>query len=152
MLARVLPFLCVLACSTSPADGGAVDLLVRSDKPVYTLAADQSAKPLLINRGDRPVYLPMNEYVAVEHLEAGIWQQGIVWFVVDGDGISFRLDPGDRLAAEPMDFGYINREPGNTASCLKWRWILRVTNYCPTPRPAQRRSRCNPRVGNAEAA
>jgi hypothetical protein len=111
MLARVLPFLCVLACSTSPADGGAVDLLVRSDKPVYTLA-DRSAKPLLINRGDRPVYLPMNEYVAVEHLEAGIWQQGIVWFVVDGDGISFRLDLGDSLATEPMDFGYINREPG----------------------------------------
>jgi hypothetical protein len=120
MLARVLPFLCVLACSTSPADGGAVDLLVSSDKPVYTLAADQSAKPLLINRGDRPVYLPMNENVAVEHLEAGIWQQGIVWFVVDGDGISFRLDPGDSLAAEPMDFGYINREPG------QYRFVFEV--------------------------
>jgi hypothetical protein len=62
----------------------------------------------------------MNEYVAVEHLEAGIWQQGIVWFVVDGDGISFRLDPGDSLAAEPMDFGYINREPG------QYRFVFEV--------------------------
>jgi hypothetical protein len=47
----------------------------------------------------------MNEYVAVEHLETGTWRQGVVWFAVDGAGISFRLEPGDSIAAFPMDFG-----------------------------------------------
>ncbi len=97
-----------------------MDLLARSDRTVYSLAVDQSAQALLLNRGERPVYLPMNEYVAVEHLEAGSWQPGVVWFAVDGDGISFRLDPGDSLAAFPLDFGYVNRAPG------QYRFVFEV--------------------------
>jgi hypothetical protein len=120
MLARLFPLLAVLACSTGPADDGAVDLLVRSDKPSYSLAVDHSAVPLLVNRSGRPVYLPMNEYVAVEHLEGGTWQEGAVWFAVDGDGISFRLESGDSLAADSMDFVYINREPG------QYRFVFEV--------------------------
>lgn len=119
MLKRLLPLLAVVACSTGPTDEGAVDLLVRSDKPSYSLSADQSAVPLLINRG-RPVYLPMNEYVAVEHLVEGTWQQGVVWFSVDGDGVSFRLDSGDSVDAMPMDFGYIDQEPG------RYRFVFEV--------------------------
>jgi hypothetical protein len=120
MLKRLFPLLAVVACSTSPTDEGAVELLVRSDKPAYSLTVDHSAVPLLINRSGRPVYLPMNEYVAVEHLAEGTWQQGVVWFTVDGDGVSFRLDPGDSLAAEPMDFLYVDREPG------QYRFVFEV--------------------------
>jgi hypothetical protein len=120
MLKRLLPLLAVVACSTGPTDEGAVDLLVRSDKPSYSLSVDHSAVPLLINRSGRPVYLPMNEYVAVEHLAGGTWQQGVVWFAVDGDGISFRLDSGDSVDAMAMDFGYIDREPG------QYRFVFEV--------------------------
>jgi hypothetical protein len=110
---RFLPsLLCVAACSTEPKAAGSVDLLVRSDKSVYSLAVDSSARPTLLNRGERPVYLPMNEYVAVEHLSAGAWEEGVVWFAVDGPGISFRVEPGDSVLAFPMSFGYINRQPG----------------------------------------
>ena len=120
MLKRLFPLLAVVACSTGPSDEGAVDLLVRSDKPSYSLSVDRSAMPLLINRSGRPVYLPMNEYVAVEHLAEGTWQQGVVWFSVDGDGVSFRLDSGDSVDAMPMDFVYIDREPG------QYRFVFEV--------------------------
>ena len=120
MLKRLFPLLAVVACSTGPPDEGAVDLLVRSDKPSYSLSVDQSAVPVLINRSGRPVYLPMNEYVAVERLADGAWQQGVVWFTVDGDGVSFRLDSGDSVDAMPMDFAYIDREPG------QYRFVFEV--------------------------
>jgi hypothetical protein len=120
MLKRLFPLLAVVACSTGPADDGAVDLLVRSDKPSYSLSVDHSAVPLLINRSGRPVYLPMNEYVAVEHLVESTWQQGVVWFTVDGDGVSFRLDSGDSVDAMPMDFGYVDRKPG------QYRFVFEV--------------------------
>lgn len=120
MLKRLFPLLAVVACSTGPTDEGSVDLLVRSDKPAYSLSVDHSALPMLINRSGRPVYLPMNEYVAVEHLVEGTWQQGVVWFTVDGDGVSFRLDSGDSVDAMPMDFAYIDREPG------QYRFVFEV--------------------------
>jgi hypothetical protein len=112
MRGHLLPLLCLAACSTGPSEDLAVSLLVRSDKAVYSLTLDSAAQPVLLNRGQRPIYLPMNEYVAVEHLEAGTWQQGIAWFAVDGAGISFRVAPGDSEAALPMDFAYIERAPG----------------------------------------
>lgn len=120
MLKRLLPLLAVVACSTGPTDEGAVDLLVRSDKPSYSLSVDHSAVPLLINRSGRPVYLPMTQYVAIEHLVEGTWQQGVVWFEQDGDGVTFRLDSGDSVAAMPMDFAYIDRVPG------QYRFVFEV--------------------------
>jgi hypothetical protein len=120
MLKRLFPLLVVMACSTGPTDEEAAELLVRSDKPSYSLSVDHSAVPLLINRSGRPVYLPMNEYVAVEHLVEGVWQQGVVWFTVDGIGASFRLDSGDSLATDTMDFAYIDREPG------QYRFVFQV--------------------------
>lgn len=112
--------LLTVACTTGPSEGVSVNLLVRSDKAVYSLAADHSAQLVLHNRGDRSVFLPMNEYVAVEHLEAGGWGEGIVWFTVDGVGISFRLSPGDSLVGHPMDFRYIDQQPG------QYRFVFEV--------------------------
>jgi hypothetical protein len=120
MLKRLFPLLAVVACGTGPTDEGSADLLVRSDKSSYSLSVDHSAVPVLINWSARPVYLPMNEYVAVEHLVEGTWQPGVVWFTVDGIGVSFRLDSGDSLATDSMDFAYIDREPG------QYRFVFEV--------------------------
>jgi hypothetical protein len=151
MLKRLFPLLAVMACSTGPTDEGATDLLVRSDKPSYSLSVDHSAVPLLINRSGRPVYLPMNQYVAVEHLAEGTWQQGVVWFEQDGDGVSFRLDSGDSVDAIPMDFAYIDREPG------QYRFVFEVAldsqGHTRLPSSATRSApfRYDPRVVAPEA-
>lgn len=90
-----------------------VHLRVTSDKRQYSLASDQAAIPTLVNLGPAVVYAPMNEYVYVEHFEAGRWQDRRPWFAVDGVGISFPIPAGDSLvAAIPMGFGYVNRQPG----------------------------------------
>ena len=120
MRAYLLPLLYLMACSTGPSDDAAVDLRASSDQTVYSLTNDQSAQAVLVNRGHRPVYLPMNAYVAIEHLDGETWQQGIVWFAVDGAGISFRLEPGDSVMAQPMDFAYVGREPG------QYRFVFEV--------------------------
>jgi hypothetical protein len=55
----------------------------------------------------------MNEYVYVERLVDGRWQDRRPWFAVDGLGISFPVPAGDSLvAAIPMGFGYVDRQPG----------------------------------------
>src|SRR5436309_15650493 len=63
----------IAACSDrSPtASAGTLELTVSSDRSVYSLATDRGAVPILINRGSVRVYLPMNEYVAVQRFELG---------------------------------------------------------------------------------
>jgi hypothetical protein len=148
MLKRLFPLLAVVgwACSAGPTDDGAVDLLVRSDKPSYSLTVDHSAVPLLINRSGRPVYLPMNEYVVVEHLAEGTWQQGVGWFAVDGDGVSFAWIPAPAWPPIQWTLSISAGSQGNTALCLRLRWIRRVARDSHTPRPARHRLRYDPKV------
>jgi hypothetical protein len=73
---------------------------------------DEAAQPTLVNLGTVPIYAPMNEYVYVERWSGENWIDRIPWFVVDGNGASFPIAPGDSLAALPMDFDYINNLAG----------------------------------------
>ena len=114
---RTLPIaaalLAVAAACTDPASStGTIELTVVTDQSTYSLETDSTAEPFLINSGSVRVYLPMNEYVAVQRFEAGAWSEPRPWFAVDGIGISFSLEPGDTLRSGPMDFRYVDRTPG----------------------------------------
>jgi hypothetical protein len=98
--------------SGEPSDLEAPDLLVRTDKAVYSLALDRAARATLVNQGALPIYAPMNEYVYVEHWNGKHWINRTPWFAVDGIGRSFAVAAGDSLAAMPMDFDYVNNRPG----------------------------------------
>jgi hypothetical protein len=106
------------ACgSTEPSVAA---LLVRTDKPVYSLAVDRAATPTLVNQGSRQIYAPMNEYVYVERWSGNGWIDRSPWFVVDGLGVSFPIAPGDSLVALPMDFGYVSNRVG------RYRFVFEV--------------------------
>ena len=99
------------ACDKTPADLPTAQLQVRTDKSEYSLASDNAATTVLLNLGPAVVYAPMNEYVYVERLVGGRWQDRRPWFAVDGVGISFPVAPGDSLA-ESMGFRVVGRQPG----------------------------------------
>jgi predicted small lipoprotein YifL len=98
--------------SSGPSDLPVADLLVRTDKPAYSLAVDQAAQPILVNQGTVSIYAPMNEYVYIEQWTGQEWINRTSWFTVDGYGTSLPIAPGDSLAALPMDFGYVNNRAG----------------------------------------
>jgi hypothetical protein len=100
------------ACTEPTGSTGTIELTVLTDQSTYSLATDTAAEPFLINSGSVPVYLPLNEFVAVQRFEAGAWSEPRPWFAVDGIGISFPLEPGDTLRSGPMDFRYVDRTPG----------------------------------------
>jgi hypothetical protein len=102
----------IAACADPTGSTGAIELTVLTDHPAYSLATDQAAEPILINRGSVRVYLPMNEYVAVQRFEAGAWSEPRPWFAVDGVEDSFTLEPGATLRSLPMNFGYVASTPG----------------------------------------
>ena len=104
--------LAIAACTAPTGSTGTIELTVVTDRATYSLATDSAAEPFLINSGSAPVYLPMNEYVAVQRFEAGAWSEPRPWFAVDGIGISFPLEPGDTLRSLSMDFRYVDRTPG----------------------------------------
>ncbi len=108
----VLGIIGLLACHNAPTALPSVQLLVRSDKPQYSLASDVEARTELVNLGPAVVYAPMNEYVYVERFEGGRWQDRHPWFAVDGIGISFPVDVGDTLSGFSMSFAYVDRRPG----------------------------------------
>ena len=108
----VLGIIGLLACHNAPTALPSVQLLVRSDKPQYSLASDVEARTELVNLGPAVVYAPMNEYVYVERFEGGRWQDRHPWFAVDGVGISFPVDVGDTLSGFSMSFAYVDRRPG----------------------------------------
>ena len=120
MLAVLCGFVAAIAaCSDRSPTGstGTLELTVLSDRSVYSLATDSGAEPILVNRGSVRVYLPMNEYVFVQRFEAGAWSEPRPWFVVDGIGISFSLEPGDTLRSWPMDFRYVDRTKSSANRC-----------------------------------
>jgi len=102
----------IAACTAPTGSAGTIELTVVTDRATYSLATDRAAEPFLINSGSVRVYLPMNEYVAVQRFEAGAWSEPRPWFAVDGIGISFPLEPGDTLRSWSMDFRYVDRIPG----------------------------------------
>src|SRR5258705_13653737 len=92
------------ACTDPATSTGTIELTVLTDHSTYSLATDSAAEPFLINSGSVPVYLPMNEYVAVQRFEAGAWSEPRPWVAGDGIGISVSLDPGGTLGAGPVEF------------------------------------------------
>ena len=102
-----------LSCNNPTGGSGSVTLVVQTDKSTYSLTLDTAAQTLLINRGSVRVYAPMNEYVAVQRFQDGVWGAAQPWFTVDGAGISFPIMPGDTLRALPMDFAYVGDAPGH---------------------------------------
>jgi hypothetical protein len=99
-----------VACATGP-DDRVLQLLVRTDKALYSLATDNAAAVTLVNQGTMSIYAPMNEYVYVQRFQDGEWWEPMPWFFVDGATPSFPVVPGDSLVAWPMDFDYVGRRP-----------------------------------------
>jgi hypothetical protein len=115
--ARLLSILLALTAtagcgSTDPSGLGVADLLVKTDKSVYSLSVDAEARVILINRGPVQIYAPMNEYVYVEQWSENGWINRSPWFTVDGADVSFPVAPGDSLTSPPMSFWYVNRRAG----------------------------------------
>jgi hypothetical protein len=98
--------------SSEPSELRLAELLVRTDKPSYSLAVDYGARPTLINRSSFPIYAPMNEYVYVEQWSDNGWVNRTPWFAVDGSSLSFPVAPGDSLTGPEMSFGYVNNRAG----------------------------------------
>ena len=81
----------VLACDDGPTDSsqtdfssiepGSVQLEIKTDKPVYSAAADSGATPILTNLGPDTVYAVMGEWVYLEELVNDEWTFAAVWFV-----------------------------------------------------------------------
>ena len=113
--------LAALGCeSTGAVDLRGAELLVRSDKPSYSLAVDHAARPTLINQGPAPIYAPMNEYVYVEQWSENGWINRTAWFAVDGSTPTLTIAPGDSLTAPAMDFSYVDGRAGT------YRFIFEV--------------------------
>jgi hypothetical protein len=101
------------ACDSSGPSGlPTPDLMVKTDKSVYSLAEDIEAEVVLINQGSMQIYAPMAEYVFVEQWSDNGWINRRAWFVVDGSEPSFPVAPGDSLTSPAMSFGYVNRRAG----------------------------------------
>jgi hypothetical protein len=110
--ARLFPALLVLiltACDSDASGIGLPELLVRTDKTVYSKAADGPVNTFLVNQSSTPVYVLMGDYVYIEQASDNGWLYHGPWFFVDGFGMSFTLAPGDTLLPLPMDLDYIGR-------------------------------------------
>ena len=113
LLAILLAITALIGCgSTGPSGLPAPDLVVKTDKPVYSLSVDVEAHVTLINTGSVQIYAPMNEYVFVEQWSDNGWINRSPWFAIDGVGPSFPVAPGDTLSSPAMSFGYVNRRAG----------------------------------------
>jgi len=100
-------------CGDDPAGPlGPFDLIVATDKAEYSLTTDSVARVTLTNRSDRVVYLPMASYLVYERLRDGEWRDPFAWFVVDGIGRSFSLDPGAAVTDELQLQFYLPDQPG----------------------------------------
>jgi hypothetical protein len=99
-------------CDRDPAAPADTTVVVRTDKPAYSLATDAAARTVLVNLGPGAVHAPMGTYVFVERRVDGRWQDRRAWFIVDGTGPSFAIQPGDSVVALSMQFGYVDHSPG----------------------------------------
>jgi hypothetical protein len=110
LLPALLALSAVAACgSTDPSGLGAAELLVRTDKAIYSKADDGPVSTTLVNQGSVPVYLLMGDYVYIEQASDNGWIYQGPWFFVDGYTVSFPLAAGDSLEVLPMDLDYIAR-------------------------------------------
>jgi hypothetical protein len=109
----ILVLAAINGCGTSePNQDLLVDLVVRTDKPVYSLAVDEAAVVTLFNLGTRRLYVPMGEYVHIQQWGGDSWINSMPWFFIDGYTLSLKIEPGDSLVALPMDFGYVGNRAG----------------------------------------
>lgn len=104
--------LAITGCGGGPTGPRQFDLVVATDKPEYSLDIDSLVRVTLTNRSHRVVYLPMGSYVVYERLRAGDWRDGFAWFILDGLGPSFSLDPGDAVTDELQLGFYLRDQPG----------------------------------------
>lgn len=110
--ARLFPalfFLILTACDSDASGIALPELLVRTDKTVYSKAVDGPVNTFLVNQSTTPVYVLMGDYVYVEQASDNGWLYHGPWFFVDGFTPSFTLAPGDTLLPFPMDLDYIGR-------------------------------------------
>ena len=122
MLPTLLAVTTFIGCgSTSPSALTTPDLVVKTDKSVYSLSEDVEAHVSQVNPGPLQIYAPMNEYVFVEEWSENGWINRQPWFAVDGFGPSFPVAPGDTLQSPAMSFGYIGRRAG------VYRFVFHVT-------------------------
>jgi hypothetical protein len=52
-------------------------LTIETDKPVYSLAADSTARVTLTNRSGARIYMPMGSYLEYERLVGAEWGGGL---------------------------------------------------------------------------
>jgi hypothetical protein len=105
----VLPLILAGCGSAEPSEAGPADVQVRIEKPVYSFALDSSVGSAVHNRGERPIYVPMGEYVHIEQWSDNGWIYRGPWFFVDGYGPSFAVAAGDSLVPPAMNLSYLNR-------------------------------------------
>jgi hypothetical protein len=109
-LCPALLLVLVAACgSTEPSAIAAPDLLVRTDKSMYSKSADEAVIVTLVNQGSTPIHVLMGDYVYIEQASDNGWLYKGPWFFADGYGPSFPVAPGDTLGALPMGLDYIAR-------------------------------------------
>jgi hypothetical protein len=103
-----------LGCGNGSAVGPEPELIlaIETDKPVYSLGADRVARVTLINRSDRPVFLPMGSYLECERLVGGEWRDAFQWFAVDGSDLSLPLAGGAARTDQLDLWAYLADRPG----------------------------------------
>jgi hypothetical protein len=95
--------------STDPSGLSIAELLVQTDKAIYSMAHNEPVKITVINHGSSKVFFLMGDYVYIEQASDNGWIYRGPWFFVDGMGMSFSLAPGDSMEVLPMDMAYVNR-------------------------------------------
>lgn len=131
----LLVSLMATGCGDAAGPGRGFDLAVATDKSEYSLRGDSLARVSLANRSDRSVYLPMGIYVVYERLRDGEWQDAVAWFIVDGIGPSFRLEPGATSADEFQVPLYLADQPGT----YRFRYFVYVDPKLRFPLPTDER-------------
>jgi hypothetical protein len=110
-------------------------LAVETDKPGYSLGADRVARVTLINRSERPVYLPMGSYLECERLVEGEWRDAFQWFAVDGIGRSLPLVGGAARTDELDIRDYLDNRPGT----YRFQYRLYADHNLRAPVPLEER-------------
>ena len=126
--------LTLAACgdSTAPAR---FQVVVTTDKPVYTSGVDKSAVATIENRSNRTVYLPKDFYVFSERLVRGSWTDPFAWFFAGGTfEESIPLAPGEKLSNPLPLYYYIGY-----AAPLRIRYLAYEDARMTRSLPAQQR-------------
>jgi hypothetical protein len=87
-------------------------LTIETDKPVYSLAADSTARVTLTNRSGARIYMPMGSYLGYERLVGAEWGEPFAWFTIDGIGRSVSMPAGAVRTDQLEIWYYLADQPG----------------------------------------